>query len=96
MNIYALGIDLGKTVFHLVALDASGLVVVRKRCSRTQLLAFTANLQVHVIGMEACSGAHFLGRALRAQGRGYFRRLFSIDIPLRETMSSLLVVTPFE
>jgi transposase len=68
MKIYALGIDLGKTVFHLVGLDASGRVVVRKRCSRTQLLAFTANLQVQLIGMEACSGAHFLGRALRAQG----------------------------
>jgi len=68
MKIYALGIDLGKTVFHLVGLDASGQVVVRKRCSRTQLLAFTANLQVRLIGMEACSGAHFLGRALRAQG----------------------------
>ena len=63
-----LGIDLGKTVFHLVGLDASGQVVVRKRCSRTQLLAFTANLQVQLIGMEACSGSHFLGRALRAQG----------------------------
>jgi transposase len=68
MKIYALGIDLGKTVFHLVGLDASGLVVVRKRCSRTQLLTFTANLQVQLIGMEACSGSHFLGRALRAQG----------------------------
>ena len=64
MKIYALGIDLGKTVFHPVGLDASGQVVVRKRCSRTQLLVFTANLQVQSIGMEACSGAHFLGRAL--------------------------------
>src|SRR5665213_3450424 len=63
MKIYALGIDLGKTVFHLVGLDASGQVVVRKRCSRTQLLTFTANLQVQLIGMEACSGSHFLGRA---------------------------------
>src|ERR1700757_4762265 len=68
MKIHALGIDLGKTVFHLVGLDASGQVVVRKRCSRTQLLTFTANLQVQLIGMEACSGSHFLGRALRAQG----------------------------
>src|ERR1700681_115597 len=67
MKIYAVGIDLGKTVFHLVGLDASGQVVVRKRCSRKQLLAFSANLQVQLIGMEACSGAHFLGRALRAQ-----------------------------
>jgi len=68
MKIFALGIDLGKTVFHLVGLDERGQVVVRKRCSRTQLLAFTANVQVQLIGMEACSGAHFLGRALRAQG----------------------------
>jgi transposase len=43
-------------------------VVIRKRCSRRQVLAFTANVEVQVIGMEACSGAHFLGRALREQG----------------------------
>lgn len=68
MKLQALGIDLGKNVFHLVGLDSSGQVVIRKRCSRRQVLAFTANLQVAVIGMEACSGAHFLGRALREQG----------------------------
>jgi transposase len=68
MKLQALGIDLAKNVFHLVGLDSSGQVVIRKRCSRTQVLAFTANLQVQVIGMEACSGAHFLGRALREQG----------------------------
>jgi len=41
---------------------------VRKKLSRRQLLQFTANLHVDLIGMEACGGAHFLGRALRAQG----------------------------
>jgi transposase len=68
MEIQAIGIDLGKTVFHLVAVDSSGNVVTRKRCSRTQLLAYTANVRVQRIGMEACSGSHFLGRALREQG----------------------------
>src|SRR6202023_3172769 len=68
MKLHVVGIDLGKAVFHLVGLDSTGKVVVRKRCSRTQLLAFPANLQVQLIGMEACSGAHFLGRALREQG----------------------------
>jgi transposase len=68
MKLHVLGIDLGKTVFHLVGLDSTGRVVIRKRCSRTQLLAFTANLQVDLIGMESCSGSHFLGRALRQQG----------------------------
>jgi transposase len=68
MKLHVLGIDLGKTVFHLVGLDSTGSVVIRKKCSRQQLLAFTANLQVQLIGMEACSGSHFLGRALREQG----------------------------
>jgi transposase len=68
MELHVIGIDLGKTLFHLVGVDASGNVVVRKRCSRTQLLRYTANLRVQRIGMEACSGSHFLGRALREQG----------------------------
>jgi len=68
VELQAIGIDLGKTLFHLVGLDAKGNVVVRKRCARKQLLAYTGNLRVHRIGMEACAGAHFLGRALREQG----------------------------
>jgi transposase len=68
MKLHVLGIDLGKTVFHLVGRDSSGNVVIRRKCSRRELLAFTANVQVQLIGMEACSGAHFLGRALREQG----------------------------
>ena len=68
MQIRTIGVDLGKTVFHLVGLNLRGEAVVRKKCSRTQLLQFTANVQVDLIGMEACAGAHFLGRALREQG----------------------------
>jgi len=68
MNIHTIGIDLGKTSFHLVGLNERGEVVVRKRFSRAQLLRFTANRKVHVIGMESCGGAHFLGRALQEQG----------------------------
>jgi transposase len=68
MHIASVGIDLGKSIFHLVALDEHGKVVIRKKFSRTQLLAYTANLTHAVIGMEACAGAHFLGAALRNQG----------------------------
>jgi transposase len=68
MKLHVLGIDLGKTVFHLVGLDATGRVVMRRKCSRRQLLSYTADLQVELIGMEFCSGSHFLGRALREQG----------------------------
>ena len=68
MNIHTIGIDLGKTSFHIVGLNERGEVVVRKQFSRTQLLRFTANRKVDLIGMEACGGSHFLGRALQEQG----------------------------
>ena len=68
MQIRSVGIDLGKTTFHLVALGASGKVLVKKKFTQKQLLAFTANMQTSLIGLEACAGAHFLGRALRQQG----------------------------
>ena len=68
MHISSVGIDLGKTTFHLVALDEHSKVVIRKKFSRKQLLTYTANLQSSLIGVEACSGAHFIGARLRDQG----------------------------
>jgi len=42
-------------------LGASGKVLVKKKFTRRQLLEFAANMQTALIGLEACSGAHFLG-----------------------------------
>jgi transposase len=39
-----LAFDLGKTTSHLVALGASGQVLIRKKFSQKQPLAFTANM----------------------------------------------------
>ncbi|HTF63699.1 MAG TPA: IS110 family transposase, partial [Edaphobacter sp.] len=61
----SVGIDLGKTTFHLVALGDNGKVLLKKKFTQKQLIVF---MQSALIGMEACAGAHFLGRALRAQG----------------------------
>jgi hypothetical protein len=74
MQIQSVGIDLGKTTFHLVALGAAGKVIVRKKFNRKQLLAYTSNVPASLIGLEACSGAHFLGRALRKQGHDVSKR----------------------
>lgn len=41
---------------------------MRKKFNREQLLVYTANIPASLIGLEACSGAHFLGHALRKQG----------------------------
>ena len=68
MNIASIGIDLGKTTFHLVALGERNKILLRRKFSRSQLLACTANLPASLIGLEACAGAHFMGAALREQG----------------------------
>ena len=76
MHIASVGIDLGKTTFHLLALEERNKILVRKKVSRRQLLAYTANLPPSLIGLEACSGAHFLGAALREQGHEVRRNDF--------------------
>ena len=43
MKIHTIGIDLGKTKFHIVGLNERGEVIIRKQFSRAQLLHFTAN-----------------------------------------------------
>jgi len=68
MHIASIGIDLGKTTFHLVALGERNKILLRKKFTRTQLLTYTAKLPTSLIGLEACAGAHFLGTALREQG----------------------------
>ncbi len=44
MELHTIGIDLGKTVFHLVGLNPCGEVVVRKKFSRKQLPQFTEKI----------------------------------------------------
>ena len=52
MKIRSIGIDLGKTTFHLVALGERGKLIMKKKFSRKQLLTFAANLQPSLIGLE--------------------------------------------
>lgn len=62
MDIKVLGIDLGKTVCRLAGLDATGAVVYRKRLQRHRLLDFLEGLDPCIVAMEACGGAHHIGR----------------------------------
>ena len=51
MEIRSVGIDLGKTNFHLVALGERGKVLLKKKFTQKQLIAFTANMQTCLIGV---------------------------------------------
>jgi transposase len=68
MKIAVLGIDLGKNVCSVVGLDSSGAVVLRRRVRRDTLIDLVAKLPSCIVGMEACCGAHHLGRLFAAQG----------------------------
>ncbi len=63
-----LGIDLGKNSCSMAGLDAAGRVVLRRRVQRDAIPALLRRLQPCVVAMEACCGAHHLGRAAEALG----------------------------
>jgi transposase len=64
----AFGIDIGKKVFHVVALNAAGAVIQRVKFSRDTLMAFFDAAPKVLIGMEACPGSQWLARRLAAMG----------------------------
>ena len=68
MDVAVLGIDLGKNVCSVVGLDSSGRVVVRRRMNRNSVVGFAKALRPCIMAMEACCGAHHLGRILAGQG----------------------------
>jgi transposase len=68
MQIAVLGIDLGKNSCSVVGLDASGRVVLRRRLHRDGVVKLAAKQSGCMVAMEACCGAHHLGRKLREQG----------------------------
>jgi transposase len=68
MQIAVVGIDLGKNSCSVVALDQTGAVVKRRRMRPQSIAAFAKSLPPCIVAMEACCGAHHLGRLLQAQG----------------------------
>lgn len=75
MQIAVLGIDLGKNRCSVAGLDATGRVILRRRMHRDSVVKLAAELSACVVAMEACCGAHHLGRVL--DGQGHTVRLMS-------------------
>jgi transposase len=68
MTITVLGIDLGKNTCSVAGLDETGRVVLRRRVTREGVILLGAKLPACIMALEACCGAHHLGRVLRDQG----------------------------
>ncbi len=68
MTIEMLGVDLGKNSVSVVGLDDRGAVVLRRRVTRDRLMTLLPKLPPSKVAMEACGGAHHIGRAAQALG----------------------------
>jgi len=68
MPIATIGIDLAKSVFHVHGIDEAGIVVLRRKSSRTGLLKLLSGLSPCVVGMEAGAGAHYWAREIGQLG----------------------------
>lgn len=68
MKTTAIGIDLAKEVFATHGVDERGHAILRKQLKRNEMAKFFVNLEPCLIGMEACSSAHFWARKLETFG----------------------------
>ena len=82
MDMVIVGIDLGKNSCSVVGMDAAGWVVLRRRLWRGTLESFVGELGLCIVAMEACCGAHHLGRIFAA--RGHEVRLMSLGLVPRQ------------
>ena len=68
MNIKRIGIDLAKQVFQVHGVDGQEKAVLRQKLARAKMLTYFQKLPPCLIGMEACSSAHYWGRELQKMG----------------------------
>ena len=68
MTIEILGIDIAKNVFQLHGVNRGGLVVLKRRVMRDQLLEVLAQIEPCTVVIEACTGAFCWARKFEALG----------------------------
>jgi len=68
MKITTIGIDLAKEMFQVHGVDTHEKALLRKQLRRSEMAKFFANMEPCLIGMEACSSAHYWARKLGEYG----------------------------
>lgn len=82
--IKAVGIDLAKLVFSIHGVDKHSKCNLRKTIKRNKLLAEITKLPPCIIGMEACSGAHYWAREFTKLGHDVRIMASKFVIPYRQ------------
>lgn len=68
MKITTIGLDLAKSVFHVVCFDARHQEIGKRKLRRCEMLTYFAQLETCTVALEACAGAHYWGRELGKLG----------------------------
>lgn len=89
MHITTIGLDLAKNIFQVHGVTEDGSIAFNKPLRRARVLPFFAKLEPCLIGIEACSSAHYWGRELRALGHEVSPILLSVC-----TMGNLPLFNP--
>src|SRR3546814_4868285 len=102
MTIVTLGIDLGKNLNSIVGLDVEGRVVLRRRVRRATLAELAGKLPPCTVAMEACCGAHHVGRLRSEEHTSELQSLMRISYavfclkkknPQTELNSTMLILS---
>ena len=64
MQVTTIGLDLAKHWFQVHGVDASGVVAIRRKLRRSEVLHFFQLLPPCLVGIEACATAHYWAREL--------------------------------
>ena len=62
------GLDIAKSLFVAVGVDAHGKAILKRNLSRGEVLTTFANMAPCAVGIEACAGSHYWARKLREPG----------------------------
>lgn len=67
-KISTIGLDIAKHVFQMHGVDGDGVIVVRRRLRRSEVVNFFSRLSPTLVGMEACATSHHWARQLQSLG----------------------------
>lgn len=68
MKITTIGLDIAKSIFHLCGVNKMGRLLKKKQLKRKQVLPYLARLEPCLVVMEACGGANYWAREIKALG----------------------------
>ena len=67
-DIKVLGIDLGKSNFHVIGHNEAGRTIYKKAFTKKALIAYLSKLPACIVAMESCPGSQWLGRKVESFG----------------------------